>query len=137
MRVVFDTNIFISGLNFGGKPAIALQMAAKAECSLVTSEEILLEIQEVLLRKFMWSAKNVAATLAGIKGIAEIVTPSFILSDCEDPDDNRILEAAIAGEVTCIVSGDRHLLHMRRFRRIEIVNVSDFVDRIEAAAAKR
>jgi uncharacterized protein len=137
MRVVFDTNVFISGLNFGGKPAIALQMAANAECTLVTSDDILLEIQDVLLRKFLWSTKNVVATLAGIRELADVVRPDFTLTDCEDPDDNRILEAAVAGEVECIVSGDRHLLRMSMFRGIEIVNVNDFVDRLEAAAARR
>jgi putative PIN family toxin of toxin-antitoxin system len=90
MRVVFDTNIFISGLNFGGKPAVALQMAANAECVLVTSEDILLEIQDVLQRKFLWSARNIATTLTGIRAIADVVTPDLVLSDCEDPDDNRI-----------------------------------------------
>jgi putative PIN family toxin of toxin-antitoxin system len=137
MRVVFDTNVFISGLKYGGKPAIVLQMAAKAECILVTSEDILLEIADVLLRKFLWSAGNVAATLTGIRAMADVVKPGIVLSDCEDPDDNRILEAAVAGGVACIVSGDRHLLRMKAFRGIEIVNVNDFVERIQAAAARR
>ena len=137
MRVVFDTNIFISGLNFGGKPAVALQMAANAECVLVTSEDILLEIQDVLQRKFLWSARNIATTLTGIRAIADVVTPDLVLSDCEDPDDNRILEAAVAGGVECIVSGDRHLLRMSIFRGIKIVNVNDFVDLIEPTMVGR
>ncbi len=95
--------------------AIVLQMAAKAECTLVTSEDILLEIADVLRRKFLWSTGNVAATLTGIRAMAEVVKPEIVLSDCEDPDDNRILEAAIAGRVACIVSGDRHLLRMKVF----------------------
>lgn len=131
MRVVFDTNVFISGLKYGGKPAIVLQMAAKAECLLVTSEDILLEIEDVLLRKFLWSTRHVVATLRGIRAMAEVVRPDFELSDCEDPDDNRILEAAVAGRVACIVSGDRHLLRMKRFRGVEIVTVNDFLDQIE------
>jgi predicted nucleic acid-binding protein len=69
--------------------------------------------------------------------MAEIVKPDIVLSDYEDPDDNRILEAAVAGRVACIVSGDRHLLRMKVFRGVEIVNVNDFVDRIEAAAVRR
>jgi putative PIN family toxin of toxin-antitoxin system len=112
-------------------------MAAKAECVLVTSEDILLEIEDVLLRKFLWSAGNVAATLTGIRAIADVVKPDIALSDCEDPDDDRILEAALAGGVACIVSGDLHLLRMKVFRGVEIVNVNDFVDRIEAAAVRR
>jgi putative PIN family toxin of toxin-antitoxin system len=137
MRVVFDTNVFISGLNFGGKPAIVLQMAVKAECTLITSEDILLEVEDVLRRKFLWSEGNVAATLTGIRAMADVVKPDIVLSDCEDPDDNRILEAAVAGGAACIVSGDRHLLRMKVFRGVEIVNVNDFVDRIEAEAVRR
>jgi putative PIN family toxin of toxin-antitoxin system len=133
MRVVFDTNIFISGLKFGGKPAVALQMAAKGVFTLVVSEDILLEIKDVLLRKFRWSENKVVSTLTGISVMVEIVKPDIVLSDCEDPDDNRILEAAITGGAVYIVSGDRHLLQMKMFRGVEIVNVNDFIDRIERA----
>ncbi len=133
MRVVFDTNIFISGLKFGGKPAVALQMAAKGVFTLVVSEDILLEIEDVLLRKFRWSESKVVSTLTGISVMVEIVKPDIVLSDCEDPDDNRILEAAITGGAVYIVSGDRHLLQMKMFRGVEIVNVNDFIDRIERA----
>ncbi len=136
MRVVFDTNVFISGLTFGGKPAFVLQMAAKAECLLVTSEDILLEIEDVLLRKFLWSAGKVAAALVGIRAMAEVVEPGILLSDCEDPDDNRILEAAVAGRAVCIVSGDRHLLRMKVFRRIQIVTVNEFINWTEAATIR-
>ena len=69
--------------------------------------------------------------------MADVVKPDIVLSDCEDPDGNRILEAAVAGVVACIVSGDRHLIRMKVFRGIEIVNVNDFVDRIEAGAVRR
>jgi predicted nucleic acid-binding protein len=65
--------------------------------------------------------------------MVEIVKPDIVLSDCEDPDDNRILEAAITGGAVYIVSGDRHLLQMKMFRGVEIVNVNDFIDRIERA----
>jgi hypothetical protein len=69
--------------------------------------------------------------------MADVVKPDIVLSDCEDPDDNRILEAAVAGGVECVVSGDRHLLRMKVFRGVEIVNVDEFIDRIEIAAVKR
>ena len=90
-----------------------------------------------MLRKLLWSVRNVTSTLAGIRALAEIVVPEIVLSDCVDPDDNRILEAAVAGGAEAIVSGDRHLLRMRVFRGIEVVNVNDFIDRIESAKAKR
>ena len=67
-----------------------------------------------------------------------MVTPEFELTDCQDPDDNRILEAAVAGRADCIVSGDkRHLLRMGTFRGIEIVTASDFLLRLDPAAPPR
>jgi putative PIN family toxin of toxin-antitoxin system len=137
MRVVFDTNVFISGLHFGGKPALVLQMAARPECLLVTSEDILLEVEDVLLRKFLWSARNVAATLMGLRALSEVVQPGIVISDCEDADDNRILEAAVAGRAAYIVSGDRHLLRMKAFRGVRILTVSEFIDRVEASVFGR
>jgi uncharacterized protein len=137
MRVVFDTNVFISGLHFGGKPALVLQMVARAECLLVTSEDILLEVEDVLLRKFFWSARHVAATLMGLRDLSEVIQPGIVISDCEDPDDNRILEAAVAGKAAYIVSGDRHLLRMKAFRGIRILTVNEFIDRVEVSAFGR
>ena len=137
MRVVFDTNVFISGLHFGGKPALILQMAARAECLLVTSEDILLEVEDVLLRKFLWGTRNVATTLMGLRTLSEVIQPGIVISDCEDPDDNRILEAAVAGKAVYIVSGDRHLLRMKVFRGVRILTVSEFIERVEANAFGR
>jgi len=130
MRVVFDTNVFISGLQYGGKPEIAMQFAAIAGCTLIASEEILLEIEDVLVRKFRWSQKNVASSLSWIRSFSDIVMPDITLNDCSDPDDNRILEAAITGKADFIVSGDRHLLRLKRFRGIDIIEVKDFIDHI-------
>lgn len=137
MRVVFDTNVYISGLQYGGKPEIALQSAAKEEFALITSEAILIEIEQVLLTKFLWSAKAVASSSAWIRTVCEMVTPRITLTDCVDPDDNRILEAAVTGKAECIVSGDRHLLRMKNFRGIKIVTVNDFVDWIASGRAEQ
>ncbi|HEY6413033.1 MAG TPA: putative toxin-antitoxin system toxin component, PIN family [Edaphobacter sp.] len=136
MRVVLDTNVFISGLKFDGRPASVLQMAAEGVYTLVLSEDMLLEIEDVLLRKFKWSTGNVRSTLNGLRTFVGIVNPAIEDSDCEDPDDNRILEAAIAGNATYIVSGDQHLLRMKRFRKVEIVNVNEFIDLLEREARK-
>lgn len=135
MRVVFDTNVYISGLQYGGKPEIALQAAAKEEFTLITSEAILAEIEQVLLTKFLWKGKATASLLGWLRTVCEVVTPRIIVTDCVDPDDNRILEAAIAGKADCIVSGDRHLLGMKSFHGIKIVTVNEFIERIESDRA--
>lgn len=135
MRVVFDTNVFISGFQYGGKPEIALQSAVREECTLIASEAILLEIGQVLLTKFLWQPKAVASALAWVRTVCELVAPRITLTDCVDPDDNRILEAAVTGKAECIVSGDRHLLRMKTFRGIKIITINDFVDWLASPSA--
>jgi len=62
--------------------------------------------------------------------LADVVNPEIVVTDCSDPDDNRILEAAVAGAAECIVSGDKHLRRMKAYRGIEILNASGFLSRM-------
>lgn len=131
MRIVLDTNIFISALIYRGRPEALLQMISLDIYSLTTSEEILQELESVLLRKFGWPGHRADAALRSIRRVAELVRPQVIVTDCEDPDDNRILEAAVAGSADVIVTGDKHLLRMHLFRGIEILKVDAFLGRVE------
>jgi putative PIN family toxin of toxin-antitoxin system len=131
MRVVTDTNIFISALVFGGKPERFLRSAEADTFQLIVSEEILLEIADVLSRKFHHNADQIAPKLARIRAASEMVYPRLTVADCSDPDDNRILEAAIEGHADVIVSGDKHLLDMNPFRGIEICNVANLLLRLD------
>jgi uncharacterized protein len=139
MRVVIDTNIFVSGLASGGKPALVLDAMSSGKCTLVSSEEILAELARVLSgKKFRWPRGTVDSALDRMRLVAEMVNPEFELTDCADADDNRILEAAVAGSANCIVSGDkRHLLRMGSFRGIEILSADDFLKRLGSATAER
>jgi predicted nucleic acid-binding protein len=74
MRVVADSNIFVSAILFGGKPAALLQAAEDGRCQLVVSEPILSEVAEVIARKFEWSEERVASRVARIRAAAEITT---------------------------------------------------------------
>jgi uncharacterized protein len=102
-------------------------MAEAGLYRLVLSEAVLLELDDVLDRKFGWNKRLRAGTLRGLRTMAELVEPHLVVTDCVDPDDNGILEAAVAGKADCIVSGDKHLLRMGRFRGVEVVTVSDFL----------
>jgi putative PIN family toxin of toxin-antitoxin system len=137
MRVVLDTNIFISGMRSGGKPALVLDAIALPGCTLISTEEILEELEDVLSRKFKWPRRSVDSALNRIRIVAEMVSPEFVLAECVDPDDNRILEAALEGAADCIVSGDGHLLRMKIFRGIEILTVSEFLLHIETGISRR
>jgi predicted nucleic acid-binding protein len=76
MRVVADSNIFVSAILFGGKPAALLQAAEGGRCRLVVSEPILSEVAEVIARKFEWSEERVASRVARIRAAAEITAPA-------------------------------------------------------------
>lgn len=130
MRVVADSNIFVSALLFGGKPAELLRAAEDGRCVLVVSEQILSEVAEVFARKFRREENWVATALERIQATAELSVPTMQLLACADPDDNRILEAAVEGRADCIVSGDKHLLRMKVFRGIEILTPNEFLERV-------
>jgi putative PIN family toxin of toxin-antitoxin system len=130
MRVVLDTNVLISALIFGGKPETALQMASTKFVTLVVSAEILSELEGVLMAKFGWRLERASMVVGKIRKIAELVVPDLTVTACEDPDDNRILEAAAGGSAEVIVSGDKHLLRMKEYEGIEILTEGEFLSRI-------
>jgi putative PIN family toxin of toxin-antitoxin system len=66
--------------------------------------------------------------LTRLRSLGELVVPAESVSVCRDPDDNRILEAAVAGRADYIVTGDADLLSMQSFQQIPIVTVSDFLE---------
>lgn len=127
MRVVLDTNVFISGLLFGGNPARVLQLAEARLFELLTSPPIRREVERVLEEKFKWPASMIALACNPLWQIGRDIHPSVQVTDCPDPDDNRILECALEGRAQFIVSGDHHLLDMKRFAGIPIVRIDQFL----------
>jgi putative PIN family toxin of toxin-antitoxin system len=132
-RVVADTNIFISALMFGGLPGSFLDLAFLRSFQLVTSPILLDELDEKLRLKFGLSARDAEQVRAKLEGTALVLTPELALKVIvEDPDDDRVLECAVAGEADYIVSGDRHLLKLGSYQGISIVSAREFMDAIEA-----
>jgi putative PIN family toxin of toxin-antitoxin system len=129
MRIVADTNVFISALMFGGLPGRFLDLALRGRFALVTSNALLDELDEKLRGKFAVSESDARAIRAKIESHATVVDPEFELHAVpDDPDDNRVLECAIAGKATMIVTGDRHLLRIGRFEGIAVVHVREFLE---------
>ena len=127
MRLVADTNTVISALLWGGTPGRLVDLAVQRRIHFVTSLPLLAELEGVLKRnKFSAQlAKRglaVADVFDGYLALAEIVAPAKIPPTItRDPADDQVLAAAVAGRVDLIVSGDAHLLDMKRFRGINIV----------------
>lgn len=137
IRVVLDTNVFISALMFGGRPGNLLDLAFLQSFHLVISPELLEELDEKLLSKFAVSASDRAMIRVKLESIAEVIRPQMALSVIkDDPDDDRVLECALEGRAEYIVTGDRDLLKLGSYEDISIVSVRQFLDSIEAEDSK-
>ena len=128
IKAVFDTNVIASGVTAqSGSPHELLQAWRRGDVALITSKAIVDEVVEVLQRPFFREKRQInESDSARIKRLlmsdAVVVTPEIRLELVhDDPDDDRILECAVAGNADYIVSGDHHLLALRRYQGIRIV----------------
>ena len=120
-RIVADTNIYISALNFSGKADEVLALGGVGP--------ILDEIGGVLARKFRWSATRMREARAAIGDFTVLVHPREPVSVVrEDEADNRILECARAAAADAIVTGDHHLLELGGFGGVRITTPREFLD---------
>jgi putative PIN family toxin of toxin-antitoxin system len=128
-RVVADTNIYISALNFAGTADEVLALGRARVIEVFISPPILEEIEGVLLRKFRWTAPRVREATRAIRSFAVVVTPAEPVNVVrEDEPDNRVLECALAARADVIVTGDQHLLKVKRFRGILIASPREFLN---------
>jgi putative PIN family toxin of toxin-antitoxin system len=128
-RVVLDTNILISAIVFGGLPRKILEMVIVGSVNCSLSFAILDELRDVLQRsKFGFSPQQAATVIDELQDICEILNPPRRIRTIKaDPDDNRILECAVEAQAMCIISGDNHLLELRKYREIHIYSPADFL----------
>jgi putative PIN family toxin of toxin-antitoxin system len=128
LRVVADTNIFVSALQFGGAAEDLWLLARAGLFDLFISAAILEELAEVLAEKFEWSRSLLQEALSEIRAHAQLVRPQESLAVIHnDPSDDRILECAVEAEAHAIVSGDAHLRKLKVFRGIPVMSLADFL----------
>jgi putative PIN family toxin of toxin-antitoxin system len=131
-RVVADTNIYISALMFGGLPGVLLDLGLMQAFRLVISPALLDELEDKLRVKFGVLAQDAAAIRVKLQSAGDLIDPAIVLNVVtDDPDDNRVLECAVAGQADYIVSGDRHLLKLKEHAGIPILTTREFLDRLE------
>lgn len=130
MRIVLDTNVFVSGIFFSGPPSQILKAWKDQKIQIVLSKEILSEYQRVgeeLSNKYPSVDIEPIIELLTIYG--EVIdTEGISVSICEDSDDNMFLECAIASNSKVIVSGDKHLLKISGYQNIDVIKPRNFVD---------
>jgi putative PIN family toxin of toxin-antitoxin system len=128
-RVVIDTNVFVSGLNFAGKPGEVLELFIRGDIEVIISPFILSEIERILRERFDWIKGNIHRVLNRIKRQTILVHPKLKVTIIKrKDDDNRILECAIEGKVQYLISGDRkHLLPLKEYKGIKILSPAEFL----------
>jgi len=134
MIVVLDTNVIVSALlSPNGTPAEIIRYMEISKITIATSDPLLDELERVL--KYPKVAKYIKASETDItlfikrfRMFADIVKPESSIETVEkDPDDDRVLECAVAAKADFIISGDQHLLEFEEFQGIEILSPTAFV----------
>jgi|TARA_B100001971_G_scaffold211611_1_gene239706 putative PIN family toxin of toxin-antitoxin system len=134
MRLVIDTNVFVSGIFWEGNfCSQIIEKWKKRKFDLINSIEILDEFIRTLKDfKIQMPDDMIEEWRNLIIENAVIVEPSIILNIVkDDPDDNKFLEAAVTGKVDYIISQDKHLLKLKEFEHIPIMNPEEFIKLIE------
>jgi uncharacterized protein len=133
VRVVLDTNVIISALNFDGTERHILTWAKEGRYELCLSAHILHETEGVLVRKFLWSADRARLALKLLIAIAELIEPESEISRiAHHRADNLVLACAVDAHANYLVTGDRkHLLPLKEHDEISIISASEFRQLLE------
>lgn len=127
--VVFDTNILLSALlSTDGNPFRCLALAKVGQVESVTCQEILDEFAEKLLMKFNFSEEMAQTAVEEVRRFSRLIEISGTLKAVpDDPDDDMVVECAVIGSATHIVTGDKHLLSLTNHQGIVILKAAEFV----------
>jgi putative PIN family toxin of toxin-antitoxin system len=130
VRIVLDTNVFVSGVFFAGPPYQILKAWRDGRLQIVLSKDILAEYRRVgerLAEQFPHVKLAPLIELVAVKGkmVRALHLPAPV---CNDPDDDKFLACALAGRSKVIVSGDKHLLKVSGYRGIRVMRPKDFVE---------
>lgn len=131
MKVVLDSNIYLSGLIFSdSNPALILDFAQKGKFELYCSDFIIKEIHRNLIIKFGYNETMAEQFIEEILKITKIIIPRRKVKIIKvKKDDNRILECALAAKADYLVTGDKkHILPLRKIVGTKIISAADFVE---------
>ena len=128
MKVVFDTNVFVSAVTLpGGRAGQALDRIVAGKDSLAFSKPMLDELLSVLARKFSRDREELARVANFLADLGEIVEGAEPISVLEDEPDNRILECALAAKAQLIVTGDRAMLALGEYQGVRIISLRAYL----------
>lgn len=132
-KAVLDTNVWVSALLWGGKPAAVIKAAEEGKVSVYSSEEIVAEISQVLaypkiLKIYQSEGLRNELIEAVLKVVKLVEVTKKVKVVLEHPADDKFLDCALAARADCIISGDKHLLKVGSYMTVRVVSVSAFLE---------
>lgn len=134
MNAVLDTNILVSRFIVPhGNAAQIVRFWEEGTFQLLISEPILVECARILgspriRRKYSFTGEELDHYITSLRENANLVQPTVTLDAVKaDPDDNAIVECAIAGDADYIITGDMHLLNLGSYGDIQIIRPATFL----------
>ena len=135
MRVVVDTNVFISGVFFGGKPRVVLESIVRGDITAFASKAIIEEysetVQDLIGRRQGSLSQEAVSSFVASLNIIE--TRTKVIAS-RDPDDDKFIECALDASALYIISGDKDLLSLEKYRGVTMITAADFVAQYIAAS---
>ena len=133
LKVVADTNIYISAVLVGKRCEKVLDLAKEGKIQILLSETILEELSRVLRTKFRWNNWQISVLIKHIRSFTYLITPTERITFVkDDPSDNKILECAVEAKADYIVTGDwKHLLTLKEYQSIKILPPSELLSIVE------
>lgn len=142
LRIVFDTNIIISGYFWRGAPRHALDLALNGRVILLASDELITELRETLMRTkfdpyFEQSGRTRDELFTEFEGSVASVIPAFVPEGVvRDPKDRHILACAVGGNADAIISGDKDLTDLKQYKGIPIWSAPYFLQQLESSTSE-
>ncbi|NCN11657.1 MAG: putative toxin-antitoxin system toxin component, PIN family [Leptospira sp.] len=130
LRILLDTNVYLSAILFNGKPRQILQELVDEKITGYISNEILKELEDTLSKpKFRLTNDFTQIVLSEIREVTKIVSiiPLTNYLDLRDRDDYHILEAAYSAKVDFLITGDKDLLSLEKIQDFKIVSPDEYL----------
>lgn len=123
MQVVFDTNVLLSSTLWEGSVAQKLLFKLiKHDVKIFASEDILAEYKKVLTRDFEYSDEKILSIVEKLLLFLNLVNPVEKVDVVkEDPDDNKVIDCALASSSDYLITYDKHLLNLKSFGKVRII----------------
>ena len=138
-KAVLDTNVWVSALLWGGKPAVIIKAAEEGKVGIFASEEIVSEISQVLaypklartyLAEGLLHEELIEAVMKVVKFVEVTQKVKVVLGH---PADDRFIDCALVARADYVVSGDKHLLKVGSCKKTRIISVNEFLQILQSA----